>query len=366
MALTRLKPSRPSTGNSRSVKTRSRTLCPWVAVAALFGFLSVFSARAGYGAEVDEIRAQALMHAMLVRSIAYAYTIENSTGWKMEGEFWGEGTRYRVNRNDIQGMMVGDKRLAPLQSASAYDDARYQLLSPHQQRLRIQDGNSEANYSVGTPQTYLYLWLQESGKPFRWDSALSHSAWEQKFKDARYAGKSEDNGIEVEVVEIPQRLQVKTPCIYQICFAPSLGYLPVKYLRRVEQSDAISTTMVVEEYKTLEVDGKTVAIPTRMQYSETGADGMSLKQSLTLTVAEDSLKVNEPIDESLFKLHADDPGWTYDVDHENRMLAAVELPADPPPKKPRSSSRILIANLSLLVIFAIGFPFYRRFFSAAK
>ncbi|MFO1044297.1 MAG: hypothetical protein U0941_21135 [Planctomycetaceae bacterium] len=311
------------------------------------------------GAEIDEIRAQALMHAMLIRSIAYSYEIETNTGWEMKGEFFGEGTRYRVNRTDVQGMLVGGKRIAPLNSASAYNDERYQLLTPDQRRLRIQDGNAEANYSVGTLQTYLYLWLQESGKPFRWDTVLSHASWEQKFKEASYGGRVEENGLECEVVEFPQRRQVKTPCIYRILLVPSLGYLPIKYTRRVEKDDAVSSTMIVEKYKTIQIDGKAVAIPTQIQYTESGADGVSLKQSMKLTLDEKSLKVNEPIDASMFTLTVDDKSWIYDVDHENRVLASVEMPGNPLPNNQRALSPLLVVNISVLAIFVVGYLVYR-------
>jgi hypothetical protein len=338
------------------MKLKPNSLC--MAVVALFG-LAFLSPLEVQSEEIDEIRAQALMHAMLVRSIAYSYGIENTTGWKMKGEFWGEGTRFRVNRTDIEGMMVGDKRIAPLINASAYDDARYQLLTPDQKRLRIQDGNSEANYSVGTPQTYLYLWLQESGKPFRWDSALNHAVWDRKFAEATYTGKVEEEGLELETIEIPQREQVKTPCIFKISFAPALGYLPIKYTRRVEQNNALSTTMFVEKYKTVDVDGKALGIPIQMRYTESGADGVSLKQSLQLTVDEDSLKINEPIDQSLFVLSTEDSNWVYDVDRENRILASVEMPGDPVPAKPVPVSWMLALNLSLLALVALAFIGYR-------
>jgi len=336
---------------------------PRVQILAFSLFLLAPVARA---AETDEIRAQAMLHAMLVRSLAFAYDIEDSAGWKAHGEFWGDGTRYRVNRNDERGMLVGDKRIDPLTSSSAYDDRRYQLLTPDQSRLRLQDGNAEANYSVGTPQTFLYMWLQEIGKPFRWDCVLSHALWEEKFREARYAGKDEDHDVELEVVEIPERLQVKAPCIYKVYFAPALGYLPVKYARRVEETGEVSSTMVVEKYKTFPVDGRTLAIPTRMKYAESGADGVSFKQSLAITVDEDSLKVNEPIEESLFTLTSPDPQWIYDVDHENRMLAAVEVPSAPSQPSDRSSYLLLVVNVVGIGAIAAAWLAYRRFSGRPK
>ncbi len=221
-------------------------------------------------------------------------------------------------------MIVGDRRIEPLQFAAAFDDQRFQLLAPHQLRLRVQDGNSEASYSVTTPETFVYQWLQTIGAPFRWDAVLDNANWENAFREAKYIGSVTEGGTALETIEIPQRRGVRTPCIYKVYFSPDLGYLPVKYARRVEQTGEISSTMDVHAHKTFAIDGRTVAVPTLLRYTETGADGVSLKQAISITVDEQSLQVNQDVDDALFTLRADNPEWVYDVDEENRKQAAIQ------------------------------------------
>jgi hypothetical protein len=329
--------------------------------AIVVGHLLLGSA-ASHANEIHIIKNKAYVHATHIRSMQFSYELQRDSGWKVSVAFYSDGTRFRVDRNDITGYVARQKQFDPVKTSAAYNDERYQLLEPHEQRLRLQDGNLAAGYSVNTPHLFIYQWVQQMGAPFRWDTVLSIQSWDAAFENAMYIGKDDIKKIPVDVIDLQQAEAVRTPCVYRVYFASALGYFPIKYERRVKTSGEVTSTMTVEQYEVISTDGRDIVFPTLVRYVETGADGVSLPKHATIVVDKSSIRVNQDVDDSLFTLPNDNPEWVYDVDEQNRLFAATN-PTSTPMEKPSPSftSSILVwFNAAALCVGIIAYILYRR------
>ena len=291
----------------------------------LVGCMLTFCER-GEGRDPDlvSLRVQAHFHAALLRTLQFAYHFESDTGTTTNAEFIAAGDRFRVDRVDITGAEIHGRKNPPMSFSTAYNGKRQQQLDRRQSLMRLEDGNDSARYQLGTPQTFAYGWLRMHGTPaLRWDMIVGSNLWEKRFADATYVGKVNEGGRILEVVEFPQR-EVPPPCMFKVFFAPDLGYLPIKYVRRVEETGKISSTMEVTRFKTFDIDGHPIAVPTEVEFQETGADKVSLKQKITLRIDEGSLKVNEDVEDSLFTIDFSGVKMVHDVDEYERTIAATE------------------------------------------
>jgi len=282
------------------------------------------SARVSLGEElsVDEIKRQASNSARLLQSMEYAYEISSvSNGFQTQVSFYAEGTRFRVNRRDVQGTQIGSKQAKLKSIFSAFDGREYQHFEADNSLLRLKDGNKGAQYSVDTPHTHMYMWLRTHGSPsLRWDLIYSDAIWDDCFANAQYVGKGSQAGVEVEIVDFP-RLEAPTPWICRVSFAPKLGYAPLKYVGRIAKTGQAAYTMEVARYRELVLGGKDVAFPLEVTYQDHGADGVSLKQELLFSVKEESIKVNHDISDAFFTLDKTMARQIYDMDEQERLRA---------------------------------------------
>jgi hypothetical protein len=255
----------------------------------------------GESQKLVEIREKGVAGAKIFRSIEYSYFMD-SNGRQMGVQFYGDGDNFRVDRVDTTGAVVNGRRSPPLKRSAAFDGKRQQLLIDESSRLQLRDGNQNASYAVSTPHTMIYAWLRSADAKFRWDSIHNATIWRQRFSDAKYVGTITENRLVLEIVEFPQREGVKTPCIFRVYFAPLLGYLPIKYERRVEKSGELASSMRVERYKTMEVEGSHGAVPLEVKFEQNNKDTVSLPMVKIAKVNEESIKINHKIDASLFTI----------------------------------------------------------------
>jgi len=341
----------------RSFVLQSRPSAP---AAVLWGLVWCGTLAYGNEAKLAEIRTQGHFHAACVEQLQFRFHVSQSDGFEADAEFFQSGSHFRVNRADARGTVVAGKRLAPDSLISAFDGKRQQLLRDSESSLRLQDGNARATYAMTIPQTYAYAWLRKD-EPLRWDTIVTSALWEERFADATYMGTDRDaEGRLLEMVEFPQRIGVKTPCIFRVWFAPGLGYLPVKLVRRVEETGAVASTMDVTRFKLFTVDGHTIAIPTVVKRQETGADNVSMKLAKTITLDEASLKVNEPIDPTLFTLDPSKVKEVYDIDRQTARLAKLEEEhrTHTPAAQPAAHWKWLIwCNVLLAVAVGLGLAY---------
>jgi len=318
----------------------------------------------GNDGKLAEIRTQGQFHAACVEQLQFRVHVSQSDGFEADAEFFQAGSQFRVNRVDETGMLVAGKRSDPASFIAAFDGKRQQFQSNNEASLRLQDGNARATYSIQIPQSYAYAWLRKA-EPLRWDTIVTNALWEERFQDATYVGTARDaEGRLLEIVEFPQRMGVKTPCIFKVWFAPDLGYLPIKLERRVEETGAVSSTVAVTRFKRFSVDGHTIAIPTAVKCHETGADQVSAKMTRTVTVDEATLKVNEPIDPGIFTLDPSQVKVVYDMDRQAARLAKLEAEQRLPTQAAPRWRLLLWCNVFLAVTVALCLAY--RFLSKGK
>lgn len=317
----------------------------------------------GDESRLADIRSQGRFHIQLIRTLEYRFKLSDNHGWVTQVDLHLEGTKFRIDRADTTGMQVLDRRISPLQSMAAYNDERSQNYNANDSQFILRDGNGRASYSVDFPQGVVYAWLRMPGTPpIRWDHINSSKAWEDRFASATSLGTVEEDGQTLEVVDFPQ--QVTTPCIFKVFFNPALGYLPVKYIRRVTATGETASTMEVRKVHEMVIDGHRIGLPMEVRFDETGNDGVSLKQTLDYVVDESSLNVNKEIDQSLFTLDPKLAKSVYDSDEQARLLAAAEKEHKPeapnPPISQASSTWLIGMNLAALTVVLLAVAWFRR------
>ncbi|MFO1063821.1 MAG: hypothetical protein U0892_08165 [Pirellulales bacterium] len=277
---------------------------------------------------LDFIRDEAYSHVEDISSLQYAFHVKDDNGWHAEAQFFADQTRFRVNRKDLAGMQVKGERIDPITSASAFDGLRQQYLDTNG-RLRLKNGCEGASYGIGTPHVDVYSWLRRGPEDLRWDIICNQDLWKERFAEAEYIGAISENGRTLEIVDFPARLEGQKPCTYRVFFARDLRFFPIKCFRRVSATTETSTTVTVTDFKSIEKDGMTIILPTTLTYSESHADGVSMKQQRTTTVAVNSLKVNEPIDEAVFTIDNKEAKEVLSVQDQASIGTQSESPHPP-------------------------------------
>lgn len=270
---------------------------------------------------LDFICREAYAHVAALTTLEYTFETKDTEGWHSKAEFHADKERFLIKRVDVTGLLVLDKRLNPMTCAAAFDGVRQQYLDANG-RLRLKTGVEGAAYTNMTPQQAMYIWLRGGSGDLRWDSVLNQELWERRFAEATYVGAIPEDGRTLEIVDFPQKVKGLKPCVFRVFFARDLGFAPVKCIRRNAATTETSTAMHVNEFKTIVKDGKEYLLPLSLNVTETGADGVSRIQEVTMTVSGPSIKVNEPLDESLFTIPQALAKEVYDVDRENALLEA--------------------------------------------
>ena len=197
----------------------------------------------------------------------------------------------------------------------------------------------------------------------RWDSILDSSLWEQRFEAGTYAGQVTEDDRTFETVDFPQREGVKTPCIFKVYFAEDLQYFPLKWVRRVEGTGKAASTVEVTRFKNIELDGASIVFPLEVQTSITGADQMALARTISLSIEEQSLVLNEDIEPSTFNIDLP-PGFEI---HDMDQLPSLPIGEELTEKPNRFRWVLLWGNLgfvALIITYIAVRQFQRR--SAGK
>ncbi len=280
----------------------------------LTGLFVAPSTSCGDEVPINDIRSQSYFHVGAIRTLQLDFEIDSSDGWRSKASFIADGNLFRVDRQDISGMPIDGRQTPAASFAAAFDGTRYQLRHDSESILRLEDGNANARYTIDTPQITLYGWLASPGQQLRWDSIRDGTLWTQRFKQGTYAGQIKEGERTFQTVEFPQREGVKTPCIFTVFFADDLHLFPLKWIRRVESTQEVAAVVEVTKYVALERDGVSIVFPLQLRTEITGADKVTRPRTSTISVDENTVKVNSDVDAAKFNI----PLPIYDIDQMNR------------------------------------------------
>jgi hypothetical protein len=307
-----------------------------------------------------DVLSHAQEFAQRIRSFEFRMTEESSLGRCSESEFVALGSQFRGKRVDSSAdRYASGKTGRPVSELFAFNNLQEQIvtLNPIGERtsgpptMFLADGGMQENrgYKITVPLLHMYSWLRERGEPNRWDVLIADKNWERAARSATYIGQRYLLGQLTHGLSFPQHGSVPNHCVYEVWFAPNLGYAPIKYERKLLSTGEESTVATVETWKVVNLDGEPFAFPTKLVHSENGKDGRSLAKKFTLLIDVDSLKVNEPVDQSVFTIVPEASWVVYDTSKLNRTSDhAAELdrtPAtfSPPESKWRSGTWIVLA-----------------------
>ena len=334
---------------------------PFHVLACLCGVCAVSTGRAAVlGDTLDLIREKAASGARAIHSLEFTYVEQWNGEPKFRVNVFLKDDRFRINRYDIMPTSAVGSRGSIGDLSSAYDGRRQQELIPQQTSLRLKDGPSGAMYGAHIPQAMMYLWMLTNSDKLAWDRARNPSVWSDVLKKATYVGRREVEGIEFEVVDIPQP-DVKPPAVFHVYFAPKLGFVPLRYERIIKDSRKTVATMRVVRHRAVEVDGQHLAIPLEMTFEQESGTVRKMK----IVVDESSLKVNQDIDDAQFVIQAPGDIKIRDVDLYNRTVRQVEeanfarLQAGQVKPGITTSHWLLWLNVAI-AFFAVLYLFWRR------
>jgi len=298
----------------------------WCGCLAFFfcGFLFTASGR---GADSDrstlnKIRDSSLGQVKLVRSIECRTGFESRTSlgsaavsglpakvredlskdMVLKGEvFYAElGNKYRVE-TALAGASTGSGDT----EVHAYNGDRYQALMKEKKALAYKKTPMSLNPVRGlSPLTMPYHWLFDEKSINVLSEIKNDRRWNEQFELASYRGQRESNGMTVDVVEFPYPFKKDLPesmqdAVVQVHFVETLGYYPIASMA-MDQSGRVFGEVRVVNYKEFFEDGQKVVIP--LEVKTTMSVPGQIESIWTLTIAQETIKINHDIDEDLFTI----------------------------------------------------------------
>lgn len=310
--------------------------------------------------ELNDIRNKASLLPKLLQSYQFTAesnaTPEHGTPIRNRITFYQSGSNLRSECEKIGNRPSAHKNELS-RVISAYNGSRYQNFFDDRKTLTFSNTCRFSNpYWLPNPLIIPYLWLTDS-MGMNWSDLKNQDLWAKSFSEARYEGQSREGEFACEVVSMPY-LDRKAGIRVKIYFAKELAYFPIKY---VGESSAGKQVLSVEvtKHKIIDSDGSRIVFPLAITMKE------NVPQVTVdyCTIAEESIKVNQPIDDELFTLSpsmakiVDD----YDKNIQNQKNAQNRPPLDVSslPTPAGGHKWLLAGNVTLLVVLLSVFC-YRR------
>jgi hypothetical protein len=308
-----------------------------------------------------EVLAKAQEIAQRITAFEFRMQSEHSDGRRSNYEFVAKASRFRGSRVDV---VAGKNPLGgPPVSANlvfAFNDAQEQCLEEidfsdvggeRRKMLTLTDGaaHEDAGYKCEFPLMKVYRWLRGPAEPSRWDVLVSDDHWERVRKQAVYLGIREVAGMQTHGIRVPQVSSVVKNAAFEVWLAPELGYVPLMYERKLIASGEVASVVKVESWKMVDLDGESFGFPTCISFSQNDLDGRSRALSYKEVIEPETLKVNQPVDESLFTI-VPEPDWVVhdnsEVTRTSDLASMIEHPPatfSPPESRWRSGTWVVLA-----------------------
>jgi hypothetical protein len=249
--------------------------------------------------ELDDIRDKASLLPKLLQSYQFTaesnVTPERGNSIRNRVTFYQSGSNLRSECEKIGNPPSAHKNELS-KVISAYNGSRYQNFFDDRKTLTFSNVCRFKNpYWLPNPLIIPYLWLTDS-MGMNWSDLKNQDLWAKSFSEAHYEGQSREGDFTCEVASMPY-LDRKAGIRVKVYFAKELAYFPIKY---VGESSAGNQVLSVEvtKHKIIESDGSRIVFPLSITMKE-NVPQVTVEYC---TIAEESIRVNKPIDEELFTL----------------------------------------------------------------
>jgi hypothetical protein len=229
--------------------------------------------------------------------------------WPRRMEVAATGKKFRYTAFDIPLSSSGEVS----DNFQAFDGELYQFLDSQQRTLAITQNPELRAVGQAPYPTVLWMpfwWLFRPGEIPDWHSTQDRDRWNQILSMAREV-RTIDEG------ESPSlRVSFQNPQGYwwEVDFRPDLGYFPIRSFEQSKSREIVAVT-VVTEWSEFEFDGDRLVIPTYVVKSRESQVAAGNRQYLrSAQVVDGTLRVNEPLPESLFTIDRSSVSVIYNLD----------------------------------------------------
>ena len=299
----------PSDGRGRIPLGRLVILCTLSGIV-----LGLFSLPV-MGQEDDRLRSikeRAFAASQQVSSFEMNLCIRRSNGAVWQVRYLRDGKKYRIDRDEIAWAMREGKPVKAPYTSWSFDGEVYHCFNAQQGDLKW----STKPQAKGAADP-LRL-------PFRWVTSTlclrdladidRAETWDRLFARGTYQGTVSLQGDCCQVVEFVQECYGE-PCLVRVFFSVAHDGFPVRYERRVQRTDRLSTLFLVDDWCEVKRANSSdcLQLPRQMTHRENGADGVSLPIKTVVTI-QTGAQINGPIDPAVFDLERE-----FDVDEIYRV-----------------------------------------------
>lgn len=181
----------------------------------------------------------------------------------------------------------------------AFDGSRFFQYLKDADSLAIDSQRGPDNLS---PATYdaAFHWLYEKQASRTWAGSLDKGTWEAAAKRAHIVEPMKDRDWECEVLEFKAQSTPTVLLTYRVCLAKDLEFFPTK-CDTLKDGEVIATRTLEKHSKT-KVGDQTLIVPLEVRHRQFKI----LVQEADYYLAEETLRINQPIDEKQFTLPKDD------------------------------------------------------------
>jgi hypothetical protein len=282
-----------------------KVFCRWMYI--ITGFVTPFCLlqRSSLADELDAILRHGCVMPRRLSSIEFTSSGSHN-GVARNYRYYTQGNNYR------QELTIGNSDGGNLLIA-AYNGRYYQDYLGRSKALSKSDHPMRSRkVAFDNPLIVPYQWLLDSSADPTWTSVKDPKVWEALRSTAVLVGRETVEDQPCVILELSGQSEYSA----RVALATNLGYLPLQYVVRSPEGTPVSF-MHVRSYKSFVVDGETLWVPTDVEKRQIAYKGITVASQSRYSIIPATLKVNQPIDASLFTLSASNARVVREVDKPN-------------------------------------------------
>jgi len=323
-----------------------------------FGFVS------GEEASLLQVRDGAYLHVSEIRSVEYQGRVELYTGAVWDVSVERSGAKYRVSRVDVSPSLIQGEKIVGSYHEFAFDGIRHQAMDERDATMadRSYIQVSDKQFQSGVTDLLLrpFQWLTScSCVQLEWSEIQTHGLWEKNFANATDRGEGFWKAEKCRLVDFPQSCS-EDGATFRVYFSIEKDFYPVAYERRLDSTGAVCSSYVLDAFKQISLENRSMFIPIHGTRSEVSAASKAVLLS-RFQVLPDKLKLNEPIVDTRFTLVPSKKPIIYDIDQEEELRRqSIEARQMPLPYSQTTTWRKLLLPFNLLVAAVALWMIWRK------
>ncbi len=293
-----------------------------------------------------------------LQSQSYRVVQTDSLGRVSELRYVRDGARFRIDRHDLSGNVIGQESLDPMRFSVSFDGEGFQHVAHANKKLV----RSSSRRTMGANDPFLtcYKWLTASRcHKTAWSALSSQAQWSECFEVALLVSQDDQH----MVVDFPH-VCIGKGFVFRVHFSVAHQFFPerVQYLNT--ESKRVGSEPVARDFVEYESNGSTYSFPSYVEFEQFGEEGESLSIRSQYEIQRESIELNQPVTDDVFDLAQDtEVVFTLDVDknkqrHQEILEAKAKLEAERP--RPSGSGKLILVALNVAIASAAVWFLWKR------